>query len=68
MVLSSAPNITANWQLSGTKWTVPIGGGGGRVFFVGTLPVDLSVSAYYSVVKPTVSARCQLSTQLTFVF
>ena len=31
--LSSAPNITANWQLSGTKWTVPIGGGGGRDLF-----------------------------------
>ncbi len=66
--LSSAPNITANWQLSGTKWTVPIGGGGGRVFFIGALPVDLSVSAYYNVVKPTVGARWQLSTQLTFVF
>ena len=66
--LSSAPNITANWQLSGTKWTVPIGGGGGRVFFLGTLPVDLSVSAYYNVVKPTIGAHWQLSTQLTFVF
>jgi hypothetical protein len=66
--LSTAPNITANWQLSGTKWTVPIGGGGGRTFRIGTLPVDLSVSAYYNVVKPTIGANWQLSTQLTFVF
>jgi hypothetical protein len=66
--LSTAPNITANWQISGTKWTVPIGGGGGRVFRIGALPVDLSVSAYYSAVTPTFGARWQLSTQLTFVF
>jgi len=36
--------------------------------FFGALPVDLSVNAYYNVVKPTVGARWQLSTQLTFVF
>ncbi len=66
--LSSAPNITANWQVSGTKWTVPIGGGGGRIFLIGTLPVDLSVSAYYNAIRPTFGANWQLSTQLTFVF
>jgi hypothetical protein len=66
--LSSAPNITANWQLSGTKWTVPIGGGGGRIFLIGNLPVDLSVSAYYNAVRPMFGANWQLSTQLTFVF
>jgi hypothetical protein len=66
--LSSAPNITANWQVSGTKWTVPIGGGGGRIFLIGTLPVDLSVSAYYNAIRPTFGANRQLSTQLTFVF
>lgn len=66
--LSSAPNITANWQVSGTKWTVPIGGGGGRIFLIGALPVDLSVSAYYNAIRPTSGANSQLSTQLTFVF
>ncbi len=66
--LSSAPNITANWQVSGTKWTVPIGGGGGRIFLIGTLPVDLSVSAYYNAIRPTFGANWQLSTQLTVVF
>ena len=66
--LSSGPNITANWQASGTKWTVPIGGGGARVFRIGALPADLSVSAYNNLVKPTFGGRWQLSTQLTFVF
>jgi hypothetical protein len=66
--LSSAPNITVNWQVIGTKWTVPIGGGGGRIFLIDALPVDLSVSAYYNAIRPTFGANWQLSTQLTFVF
>lgn len=66
--LSSSPNVLANWQFQGSKWTVPIGGGVGRVFHVGDQPVDLSVSAYYNVVKPEVGSRWQLSTQLTFIF
>lgn len=66
--LSSSPNVTANWQIEGPKWTVPIGGGAGRVFHMGDQPVDLSVSAYYNVVKPDVGSRWQLSTQLTFIF
>ncbi len=65
--ISFAPNITANWQMTGTKGTVLIGGGVGRLFRVGTLPVDLSVSAYYNIVRRDFGARWQLSTQLTFV-
>jgi hypothetical protein len=60
--LSSSPNVTANWQIEGTKWTVPIGGGAGRVFHMGDQPVDLSVGAYHNVVKPDVGSRWQLST------
>lgn len=66
--LSSSPNITANWQYRGTKWTVPVGGGFGRIFRIGALPVDLSISTYYNIVKPTIGGRWQLSTTLTFVF
>jgi hypothetical protein len=66
--ISAAPNITANWQANGTKWTVPIGGGPGRVFRIGSLPVDLSLSVYYNVVRPSYGAPWQLSLQLTFIF
>jgi hypothetical protein len=66
--VSTSPNITANWQVSGTKWTLPIGGGVGRVFQIGSLPVDLSVSAYYNVIRPSVGGTWQLSTQLALVF
>ena len=64
----SGPNIVANWQAEGTKWTVPIGGGAGRTFRIGALPVDLAVSAYYNVVRPEIGPRWQLSTTLAFVF
>jgi hypothetical protein len=66
--VSTSPNATANWQSPGTKWLVPVGGGAGRTFRVGALPVDLSLSAYYNVVRPTAGARWQLSTQLALIF
>jgi len=64
----SAPIVTANWETPGTKWTVPIGGGAGRVFKVGKLPINFSLSAYYNIVKPQYAGDWQLRTQLTFIF
>ncbi len=66
--VSSSPIITANWEAKGTKWTVPIGGGAGRVFKVGKLPINVSLAAYYNLVKPQYSADWQLRTQLTLIF
>ena len=41
--LTSSPVITANWLAApGEKWTVPVGGGFGRVFRVGDQPVNAS--------------------------
>jgi hypothetical protein len=39
--LSSAPTITASRQLSRANWPVPSGGGGERVFRIGTMPGDV---------------------------
>jgi len=51
--LSSAPIIIANWEAtSGNKWTVPVGGGFGKVQMIGGLPFNLSVQAYENVVRP----------------
>ncbi len=51
--LTSSPIITADWEAtSGNKWVVPFGGGAGKVFRVGKLPVNASAQAYYNVVKP----------------
>jgi len=51
--LVSAPIITANWEASdGERWTVPVGGGGGRVFTIGQQPVNVSLQAYYNAAAP----------------
>ena len=66
--VTSAPIVTANWETPGTKWTVPVGGGAGRVFRIGKLPINFSLAAYYNLVKPEYGANWQWRTQLTFIF
>ena len=51
--LSSSPIISANWEAdSDNTWTVPIGGGVGRIFRVGKQPVNCSLQGFYNVEKP----------------
>ena len=52
--LTSSPIITANWEAEGkgNKWTVPVGGGFGKVFRIGKLPFNGNVSAFANVVRP----------------
>ena len=72
--LSSSPIITANWNHPENKgWTVPVGAGVGRVFVVGTQPINASLSAYYNVVKPEVAGQTLLGdwtirAQVQFLF
>ena len=47
--LTTQPIITANWNstaASGSVWTVPFGGGVGRIMKLGMQPVNISVQAY----------------------
>ena len=67
--LTSAPIITANWEASsGNKWTVPFGGGFGKVFRIGKQPVNTSLQAYYNVEKPDFGPDWQLRLMLQFMF
>jgi hypothetical protein len=67
--LSSVPIITANWEADGgDRWTVPIGGGAGRVFSVGKQAMNAQVQAFYNVEKPEFGADWQLRLQLQFLF
>lgn len=51
--LTSSPIITADWQAEGAnKWTVPIGAGFGKVFFIGKLPFNANVGYYENVIRP----------------
>ena len=67
--LSSAPINLANWEAEeGQKWTVPLGGGFGKMFTAGKLPMDFQTQAFYNVVKPDGSADWQLRVQLKLIF
>lgn len=66
--LSSAPIITANWEASGEKWTLPIGGGGGRVFNIGNQPVNAAAQVFWNAVKPEGGADWTLRAQLNLLF
>jgi hypothetical protein len=68
--LTSAPIITANWKAdSGDKWTVPVGGGVGKIFRVGKLPpMNFNVQGYYNAVRPDVVGAWTLRTQLQLMF
>ena len=68
--LTTSPVITANWEADkDNRWTVPIGGGFGRIFEIGHQPVNAQLAAYYNVVTPDdAGADWQLRAQLTFLF
>jgi hypothetical protein len=67
--LTSSPIITANWETGqGDRWTVPVGGGFGRVFKIGSQPVNMQLAAYYNVARPTGAADWQLRAQLQLLF
>ncbi len=67
--LTSAPILTVDWKAdSGNQWTVPLGGGVGKIFHFGKLPVNTQVSAYYNVVRPDYGANWQIRAQVQLMF
>jgi hypothetical protein len=67
--LSSAPINTANWEADNdNRWTIPIGGGGGKVFRVGKQPLNFQTQAFYNVEKPDFGPEWSLRVQLQFLF
>jgi hypothetical protein len=68
LYLTSVPIMTVNWKADGQKWTVPIGGGVGKIFHFGKLPVNMQLGAYYNIVKPDFAANWQIRAQLQLMF
>jgi hypothetical protein len=67
--LTSAPLFTANWEAdSGDEWTVPVGGGAGRLVRFGQQPVDFKLAAYYNVEKPDNGPDWNLLFSVKFLF
>ncbi len=67
--LSSAPIMTANWAAaSRDQWTVPLGGGIGKIQWFGKLPINFQIQAFDNVVTPKNGADWQLRFQVQFLF
>jgi hypothetical protein len=68
--LTTSPIITANWKAeeSDDIWTVPVGGGVGKIFHLGKLPLNTQIAAYYNVVSPDNGADWQIRFQIQAMF
>jgi len=61
--------ITANWDApSSQRWTVPIGGGIGKLFSIGKQTINSRLEAYYMVEKPDNAPDWQLIFTWQFLF
>ncbi len=66
---SSSPTLTANWQASSGKvWTVPFGGGFGRIMRLGFQPVNLSAQFYGNAKYPTDGSPWTMRLSIAFLF
>jgi hypothetical protein len=67
--LTMTPTTTANWESdSGQKWTVPFGGGMGRLVRFGKLPVDFKLQVYYNAERPDNGPRWSSMFSVKFLF
>ena len=64
-----APIITANWEASsGNVWTVPVGGGLGRLMKVGFQPMSMVAEFYGNAVHPSGASPWGMRIQISLLF
>jgi hypothetical protein len=69
LYLTSSPILTVDWKAHGSqRWLVPIGGGIGKIFHLGKLPVNTNVAAYYNVARPDFQANWQIRATVQLMF
>ena len=68
--LTSSPIITADWKAdSDNRWTVPLGGGVGKIFKIGKQAINAQLAGYYNVATPKdFGADWQLRFQVQLLF
>ena len=67
--ISLSPVLTANWMASsGNVWTVPFGGGIGRIMKLGFQPVNLTAQFYGNAVTPAGGSPWSMRLQIAFLF
>jgi len=67
--ISVSPVITANWEAdrASDEWTVPLGGGVGKIFTIGKLPFNGSLAVYKNVVKPDMGPDWTIRAQISLL-
>jgi hypothetical protein len=67
--MTMSPILTANWRASsGNIWTVPFGGGVGRIMKLGFQPVNISATFYGNAAYPTGTSSWSMRLQIAFLF
>jgi hypothetical protein len=79
--VSSSPILTANWNnkapldaanggdtTSGGRWTVPVGGGVGRITRLGFQPVNMALNFYGNVVHPSGASSWGMRFQIALLY
>jgi len=67
--LTSSPIITSNWEVnSNNRWTVPVGGGVGRIVHFGKLPVNTYAQLFRNVERPDGTTSWSARFQMQFLF
>ena len=61
--------ITANWEAdSSDTWTVPLGGGVGKLFKIGNQAINARTEAYYNIEKPDGAPNWNWGFTIQFLF
>ncbi len=61
--------LTANWNVdSDDRWTIPLGGGFGKMFAIGEQKMNSKLEVYYNVEKPKGAPDWTMSWTLQFLF
>ena len=64
----TGPILLANWEAENdNRWTVPFGGGVGKMFKIGNIPADFTMQGYYNAIKPEISGDWQLRVQFKLI-
>ena len=66
--LTSDMDMIANWNFdSGNRWTVPLGGGVGKLFNLDNFAINTKLQGYYNVVRPDGAPDWSMNFTLQFM-
>jgi hypothetical protein len=67
--LGYTPTVSADWTApSGNKWTVPFGGGFGKVFHLGKQPLNVSIAVFGNPIRPDTAGAWTVCFSLGLLF